>query len=42
MTIYEALGILKSKEDYIVPNCTFDIALEIIIQFVQNSIDKNI
>lgn len=41
MTIYEALKILKTKEDYIVPNSEFDEALEVAINFIEKTIDNN-
>lgn len=41
MNIKEALEVLKTKEDYIVPNCTFDVALDVAIKFIEKTIDNN-
>lgn len=41
MTIYKALKILKIKENYIVPNSEFDEALEVLINFVERTIENN-
>ena len=41
MTINRALEILKTKEDYIVPNSDFDEALEVAINFIKKTIENN-
>lgn len=40
MTIYKALKILETKENYIVPNSEFDEALEISINFIKETIEN--
>ena len=39
MNIYQAVEILKEKENYIVPKSEFDEAIEVSIKFIENVID---
>lgn len=41
MTINRALEILKTKENYIVPNSDFDEALKVAINFIEKTIENN-